>query len=120
MKDTVTDISELADVQGFIGACLVDGETGLMLASEGGGSLDLEIASASNTEFIKAKHSTMRHLALDGRIEDILITLTSQIHLIRMLESNPSIFLYLALDRKEANLGLARIMMKRVEQTINV
>lgn len=120
MKDTVTDISELRQLPGFIGACLVDAETGLMLASEGGEKLDLEVASASNTEFVKAKLGTMRHLSIEGRIEDILITLTGQIHLIRMLESNPSVFMYLALDREQANLGMARISLKRVEKTISL
>ena len=120
MKDSVTDISALREVGGFIGACLVDSETGLMLGSEGGGPLDLEVASAGNTEVVKAKLQVMKHLSINDRIEDILITLSTQFHLIRLLDSNPSIFLYLAVHRKSANLGMARIQMKRVEQSLSI
>ena len=120
MRDMVTDISGLKEVAGFLGGCLVDSETGLMLGSEGGGGLDLEVASAGNTEVVKAKLSVMQQLALDDHIEDILVTLGSQYHLIRPLETNPSIFLYVALNKSSANLGMARLQVKRVEQSLSL
>lgn len=120
MKDTITDITALNEVVGFIGACIVDSETGLMLGSEGGGIIDLEVASAGNTEVVRSKLEVMRQLTIDDHIEDILITLGSQYHLIRPLKSNPSVFLYLALHRRGANLGMARIFMKRVEESLIV
>lgn len=120
MKDQVTDISALSDIKGFVGACLVDSESGLMLGSLGGGALDLEVAGAGNTEVVRAKLEVMRQLDLDEAIEDILITLGSQYHLIRPLERNPQVFLYLALDKKQANLGMARMGLKKVEQQIRL
>ncbi|MEM9709335.1 MAG: roadblock/LC7 domain-containing protein [Pseudomonadota bacterium] len=116
-----TDISELRDVAGFIGACLVDGESGLMLSAEqGDAKFDLEAAGAANSEVVRAKNSAMQALGLDDRIEDILITLGTQYHLIRPLESNPLVFIYLAVDRKNANLGLARIKVRSVEGTLKI
>ncbi|GMG84037.1 hypothetical protein LNKW23_32510 [Paralimibaculum aggregatum] len=116
-----TNISGLNEIAGFIGACLVDSETGLMLGSEGGGSrFDLEAAGAGNTEVVKAKLATMQALGLNDTIEDILITLGKQYHLIRPLSANPSIFIYVALDKKAANLGMARIQVKKVEQTLRL
>lgn len=120
MKDQVTDISALSDIKGFVGACLVDSESGLMLGSLGGGALDLEVAGAGNTEVVRAKLEVMRQLDLNEAIEDILITLGSQYHLIRPLERNPQVFLYLALDKKQANLGMARMGLKKVEQQIRL
>ena len=114
------NISELTEISGFIGACVVDSDTGLMLASEGGGKLDLEAAGAANTQVVKAKLQAIETLALDDAIEDILITLGMQFHLIRPLEKNPSIFIYVALEKKAANLGLARIQAKKVEQTLSI
>ena len=110
-----TNISALNELEGFIGGCLVDSETGLMLASEGGGKIDLEAASALNTQVVKAKLSAMNALKLNDVIEDILITLGKQYHLIRPLASVPTVFIYVALDRKSSNLGLARIKLKAVE-----
>ena len=115
-----TDITGLRDIDGFIGGCLVDSDSGLMLASVGGGKkFDLDIAAAANTEVVKSKLAAMEALGLgDDHIEDILITLGTQVHLIRPLEKSPAIFLYAALEKK-ANLGMARIKVKAVEQTLS-
>lgn len=115
-----TDISKLSDIAGFIGACLVDTETGLMMASEGGKNFDLETAGAANVEVVKAKMAAMDMLGLDESIDDILITLGSQFHLIRPLADTPTVFIYVALDKKGANLGMARVQVKKVESTINM
>lgn len=115
-----TNIAALNELDGFIGGCLVDSETGLMLASEGGGKLDLEAAAALNTQVVKAKLSAINTLQLQDSIEDILITLGKQYHLIRPLGAAPTVFIYLALDRKSANLGLARIKLKAVEGSLTL
>ena len=49
-KMASTDISNLSDISGFIGACLVDTETGLMMASEGGENFDLETLNRAGDE----------------------------------------------------------------------
>ena len=115
-----TDISGLTNIGGFIGACLVDSETGLMMASEGGAGFDLEAAGAANTEVVKAKLSAIDMLGLNDKIDDILITLGKQFHLIRPLEQSPTVFIYVALDKKSANLGMARVQVKKVEQTLSI
>ena len=115
-----TDISATAEIGGFIGSCLVDSESGLMLASEGGGKLDMEAAAALNTQVVKAKLQAMETLGLNDHIDDILITLGKQIHLIRPLEDNPTTFLYVALDKKGANLGMARMQVKNIEGTLRM
>ena len=115
-----TDISNLREIKGFIGACLVDSDTGMMLSSEGGNEdFDLDIAAAANTEVVKAKLEAMVALDLDDTIEDILITMGNQFHLIRLLEANPAVFIYVALSKK-SNLGMARIQVKKVEKTLSV
>lgn len=119
-KTMSTDISELSKINGFIGACLVDSETGLMMASEGGAGFDLEAAGAANTEVVKAKLAAIEMLGLDEQIDDILITLGGQFHLIRPLEKSPTVFIYTALDKKSANLGMARVQVKKVESTVKL
>ncbi|GHC58369.1 roadblock/LC7 domain-containing protein [Neogemmobacter tilapiae] len=115
-----TNIAAIGEIDGFIGACLVDSDTGLMLASEGGGKLDLEAASALNAQVVRAKRSAIETLKLNDVIEDILITLGKQFHLIRPLAANPSVFIYVALDKKQANLGLARIKLKQIEAGMEI
>jgi len=114
------DISATNEIAGFIGSCLVDSDSGLMLASEGGGKLDLEAASALNTQVVKAKLAAMEALGLNDKIEDILISLGNQYHLIRPLEKSPTLFMYVAVDRKTANLALARMKVKEVEKSVSI
>ena len=109
------------DVDGAIGAALVDYESGMALGTLGGGHhFDLEVAAAGNTEVIRAKMRTMASLDLRDEIEDVLITLGKQYHLIRPVPSSRSgsLFLYLALDRSRANLAMARHQLRQIEKAL--
>lgn len=113
-------LSPLRELSGLIGACLVDGETGLVLASEGAGrGFELELAAAGNTEVVRAVRENSYRLKINDNIEDIIISLDKQYHLIRLLESNEAIFLYCVFDRKLANLALSRVVIKKVEKSID-
>ena len=107
-------------VDGAIGTCIVDSNSGMMLGSEGGAAFNLEIAAAGNTEVVRSKRKTMRSLGLKDNIEDILITLHSQYHLIRPLGSNDALFIYLVLDKKRGNLAMARHQLATIEKDLTV
>lgn len=96
-----------SDASGFIAASLVDLESGMTLAVKTvRPDFDLTAASAYNSELVKQKLKIMGTLGLSGGIEDMLISLTDQIHLIRLI--TPSTFLYLAVDRSQSNLAIVR------------
>ncbi len=107
---TVKDsLSKMHELDGFVGACIVDSNSGMMLGAEGGGGvINLEVASAGNTEVVRAKRKTMKALGLTDMIEDILITLGRQYHIIRPLPGNDALFIYLVLDKSKGNLAMAR------------
>jgi hypothetical protein len=119
-----TALKEAMAIDGAVGVSLVDWDSGMSLGSLGGGKyLDLEVAAAGNTEVIRAKMRTMESLRLNDTIEDILITLGKQYHLIRLLKNNRNehgLFLYLVLDRNKSNLALARHNLKRIETELNM
>ncbi|MGW7438652.1 hypothetical protein [Streptomyces sp. NPDC054849] len=110
-------------IEGAIGAALVDYGSGMALGTIGGGKeLDLAVAAAGNTDVVRAKVRTMEMLGIKDEIEDILITLGGQYHLIRLLKGRGSsgFFLYLALDKGRANLAMARHQLKKIEAELEV
>ena len=119
MVNTETALKDaLSAIEGAIGAALVDYTSGMALGTIGGSKqLDLTVAAAGNTDVVRAKVRTMEMLGLKDEIEDILITLGNQYHLIRLMKGRGSsgLFLYLALDRTRANLAMARHQLARIE-----
>ncbi|MEV0324494.1 hypothetical protein ACIBKX_35795 [Streptomyces sp. NPDC050658] len=124
MANTETALKETAtSIEGVIGAALVDYTSGMALGTLGGGKdMDLTVAAAGNTDVVRAKLRTMEMLGLKDEIEDILISLGSQYHLIRLIKgrNNNGLFLYVALDKNRANLAMARHQLKRIEADLDV
>lgn len=112
-------MDELMTNDGAMCAALVDSETGMILGQIGAG-LDLEVAAAGNTEVVRAKLKTMRSLGLNDAIEDILITLGKQYHILRPMVKQEGLFLYVVLDKAKSNLALARRKVLSVEQELVV
>ncbi|GAA2578709.1 hypothetical protein GCM10010399_05570 [Dactylosporangium fulvum] len=123
MADMETALKELMTIDGAIGVALVDYNSGMALGVLGGSKdLDLTVAAAGNTDVVRAKMRTIEMLNLKDGIEDVLITLNNQYHLIRPLtgRSGKGLFLYLALLRSRANLALARHQLSRVEEDLEI
>ena len=122
MANINDSLAKLLEVDGALCAAVVDANSGMLLGKAGTG-LDLDLAAAGNTEVVRAKMKTMKSLGLNDAIEDILITLGRQYHLIRLLKPakhDSALFLYLVLDRERANLALARHYLKNIESELVV
>lgn len=100
-------LTTLMQTEGAMCAALVDYNSGMLLESVGSG-VDLDMAAAGNTEVVRAKIKTMQMLGLKDGIEDILISLGKQYHIIRPVEKHEGLFIYYVLDRARANLAMAR------------
>jgi predicted regulator of Ras-like GTPase activity (Roadblock/LC7/MglB family) len=119
MANIKESLSKLMEVDGAAAAAIVDSGSGLVLGKEGSG-VDLDLAGAGNTEVVRAKMKTMKTLNLNDTIEDILITLGKQYHIIRPVASAEGLFIYLVLIKDRANLALARRKVLDVESQLTV
>ncbi|MBO3744158.1 hypothetical protein [Actinoplanes flavus] len=123
MAEMDVALKDTMQIDGALGAALVDHTSGMALGTAGGGKdLDLTVAAAGNTDVVRAKLRAMEMLNLMDKVEDILITLDTQYHLIRPLtsRSGKGLFLYLVLNKDRANLAMARHQLRRIERTLDL
>ncbi len=109
-EKTLMDLIEKleSDVNGVIATAAVDLESGMTLASKTNrGDFDLTVASAYNSELVKQKMKIMKALNLRTTLEDMVLTLGDQIHVIKLFPSSRA-FWYIAADRSATNLAILR------------
>ena len=119
MSDIEYALNMAANIKGAFAVALVDYDSGMTLGSRGGSAeFDLDVAAPGNSEVVRAKLDIMEKLGLRETIEDILITLDTQYHLIRPIASqtDDKLFFYLALNRAQANLAMARRDLRVIVQ----
>ena len=119
MANVTETLSQILAIDGAMACALVDYTSGMTLGTAGSG-VNLDVAAAGNTEVLRAKMKVAQALGLSGEIEDMLITLNSQYHILRPLVAYPSLFLYVVIDRAKGNLGMARFKITEVEKNLKV
>lgn len=115
MANIKQSLDEILTLDGAMCAAVVDSTSGMMLGSAGSG-IDLEVAAAGNTEVVRAKTKVARALGLNDVIEDILITLGKQYHIIRPSSRKEGVFFYVVLDKARSNLAMARRKVQDVDK----
>jgi hypothetical protein len=106
-------------MSGAMCAAVADYNSGMVLGSHGA-AMDIDAAAAGATEVVKAQVRLMKDIGVQGTIEDILITLDSQFHIIRPSLSNQGLFIYFVLEREIANLALARRKVQDVDKALTI
>ena len=101
------------DLPALLAVAIVDVSSGMSLASHSNSTINPDTAAAYNTEVVKQKFKAMQALKLQGEvIEDILISLTNQLHLIRLVNEGKK-FIYLVVSSRDTNLAIAREVLRQ-------
>ncbi|GAB3638156.1 hypothetical protein GCM10027422_37460 [Hymenobacter arcticus] len=102
------------DLPQLVAVAIVDVQSGMALASHSNlPAFNPETAAAYNTEVVKQKQKALGALKLTGEtIDDILITLTNQLHLINLTEGGKK-FVYLVVNSRDTNLAIARDVVRQ-------
>ncbi len=112
-------LAQCMQIEGALGVAIVDYASGMALGTAGSG-LNLDVAAAGNTNVVRSKMVVMKELGLNDQIEDILITLGKQYHLIRMSPKHGSLFFYMAFDKNNANLAMARHKLSSLVNALSI
>ncbi|WP_030261635.1 hypothetical protein [Streptomyces violens] len=114
----------LWEVDGVLGVSVVDYYSRLLLGAIGHpAGPDLEKAALVDTDVVRAKLAALETLGYSpDRMEDILITLDDEYHLIRPLSrcGNDGIFVYVVLNRARADLPAVRKWLREAEEGFDV
>ncbi|MGE0546265.1 MAG: response regulator [Kofleriaceae bacterium] len=88
-------VERLRRVDGYLTACLVDSVSGVILGVDGDyEGFDLQGAVACYCELYRTKCAVARAFVPDDRVEDIVITYSTQFHVLHALTGQPTCFLY--------------------------
>lgn len=109
-KQAVKEILEALPT--LLAVAVVETETGMPLASHSNiADFDIDTAAAYNTEVVKQKLKAIQALKLNQTVQDILLTLTDQLHVIKLSPTGDK-FIYLAVNSRDTNLAVARQILK--------
>lgn len=118
-KQLQNSLENLANqINGTIGVSVIELESGMALqAVSRAKGFDLDVAAAYNAEVVKQKVKAMEALNLkDQSIVDFIISLTSQIHIIRFI--NESYIMYFAADSKASNLAMIKVALNKTSEEV--
>lgn len=109
-----------SNIPGFIAVAITEIKSGVSYYSlSADKNFDPELAAAFNLEVVKAKLNAINALGLNQSIDDILINLSSQIHIIDISEGS-DYFIYLAVDSTRANMGMTKALLNRYKKSISI
>lgn len=123
MPEMDVALKDAMQIDGAVGVALVDHTSGMALGIAGGSrEVDMTVAAAGNTDVVRAKLRAMEMLGIKEPIEDILVTLGGQYHLIRPVtgRNGKGLFLYLVLNKARANLAMARHQLRQIEANLDM
>ena len=112
-------LEKLLSFDGAMCVALVDSETGMILGKAGSG-VEIDLAAAGASVILRARLASTKALSANEKIDDVLISLTSQVQIIHPLPQNPSIFTYLIGDKAKASLAMARFKATEADLQIQL
>jgi hypothetical protein len=112
-------------IDGAIGIALGDWKSGMCLGFKGTNApafpeRNLELAVAGMTEVIRSKFRVLESVGVKEDLEEILVVLKAQYHLVRVVRSVRGLFFYLVMDREKGNLALARIKLDQIAEQLSI
>ena len=110
----------MAGIEGLLGCAVVDAATGFTLARQTceAEPVHVELAAAGSAQVLRAHQQASSSMGLDDHIEEIMTSAGNRHHVLRAVARHKGLFLFALLDKKRANLALARYKLMEAEQSL--
>ena len=112
-------LATLLSFDGAMCVAVVDSDSGMILGKAGSG-VEMDLAAANASVILRARLASTKALGTEEKIDDLLISLTSQVQIIHPLPRNPSIFTYLIGDKSKSSLAMARFKATEADHLIRL
>ena len=112
-------LETLLSFDGALCVAVVDSDSGMILGKAGSG-VEMDLAAANASVILRARLASTRALGTKEKIDDMLISLSSQVQIIHPLPNNPTIFTYLIGDKSKSSLAMARFKATEADQLIRL
>ncbi len=114
-------LSTVLAIDGLLGCAVVDGTTGLVLARESRDDhpTDLDLSAAASAQVLRAHRLAARNMGLSDQIDEVMVSAGARQQVLRTMSRHPDLFLLALLDKKRANLALARYKLMEVEKELH-
>lgn len=112
-------LEKLLSFDGAMCVAVVDSETGMILGKAGSG-VDMDLAASGASVILRARLASIKALGGEEKIDDVLISLSSQVQIIHPLPRNPTIFTYLIGDKAKSSLAMARFKAAEADLQIQL
>ncbi|HEY0190679.1 MAG TPA: response regulator [Kofleriaceae bacterium] len=110
-------VEKLRRLDGYAAAMMIDSQSGVVLGGDGDvSSPEIQAAAAGYCELYRMECALVDRLGVADEIEDVVITMSKQYHVLHAVAGAPSLLLCVALDRDTASLGLARYAIAAADQ----
>lgn len=113
-------LNEISTLPGFVASALGNGETGETMGMLGEDRFAVEVAVAANAQMVRAKYTALKALGMTTDMEDIVVTLPTQYHLISPIPNYNLAFVYVVLERAQADLERTRAKLCELHATLQL
>ncbi len=116
MSNAQKAVDSLMEMDGAVAAIIVDLASGMVLAQKSHGDFDTDAAAGGCTRMVQAQLDTLKLLGSLDKVEDMLITLEHELHLVRPIVktgAGDAMFGYLVVSSSGINLAMARALLKK-------
>ena len=111
-------LRSIFELEGVKGVALADYRSGESLNLESRMSGNLDFAVAADSGIIRAKINYIHQFGILDAVEEIVISLVNEYHLIKLLKRYEGLFLYLVLDRTRSNLALTKLKLLEIDDKL--